>query len=164
MASIRRKGERCEIRECLSTERGPRQQVLATFRGALTPEVLDRAEAKARRPFDREQLVRRARAAGIPVARRRAFPEARALLGILQRGGDLDPRLVSQLRVMLAPLPAEPVPEHLMAAADWIGQSEAERGRALRGLLRTADRILAARGPVRERPRRAFPRFRSRPK
>jgi hypothetical protein len=162
MASIRRHGLRCEIRECLSTERGPRQRVLASFRGALTPEILDRAEAKARRPFDREALVRRARGAGIPVTRRRGFPEARALLAVLQRGGGLDPRLVTRLRESLAQLPAAPVPEHLAAAADWIGQPESERGRALRGLLRTADRIAISRGPLRERSRKSFPRIRSR--
>ena len=64
MASIRSQGERHEIRECVSTERGPRQITLASFRGVLSPEVLDRAEAKARKPLNREEIAARARAVG----------------------------------------------------------------------------------------------------
>lgn len=161
MASIRRQGARCEIRECLVTERGPRQHRLASFTGVLTPEVLDRAEACARRPFDRATVVARARKLGVRVTPRRSFPEARLLLGALQRGAGLDPRLVTLLRAALEPLPAAPVPEHLTDAAEWIGQPEAERGRALRGLLRTTDRILRSRGPLRVPPRASFPRFSS---
>lgn len=158
-----RPGRRCEIRECVATERGPRQYVLASFAGMLTPETLDRAEERARRPFDREALIARAQRMGIPVTRRRRFPEARALLASLQRGGGLDPRLVTLLREALAALPAEPVPEHLAEAAFWLGQSEAARGRALRGLLRATDRVLRSRGPLRSPPARRFPRFRSAP-
>ena len=163
MASFRRQGTRFEIRECRSTPSGPRQFVLASFRGVLTPEVLDRAQEKARRPFDRERIIARARAIGIPVTRRRGHPEARQLVGILQRGGVPSPALVALLRALLEDLPSEPLPEHLMDAKDWVGQSEAERGRALRGLLRTADRIVQARGPLRSRPREVFPRFTSNP-
>jgi hypothetical protein len=165
MASIRRlpnrRGDRYEIRECLSTDRGPRQRTLVSFSGALTPELLDLAEEKAQRPFRREELEARARALGIPVSARRRFPEARALLARLQRGEAPDPTLVELLREALAPLRAEPVPPHLRDAASWIGQPERERGRALRGLLRTADRILRSRGPLRTRPRDVFPRFSS---
>ena len=71
MASIRRQGDRFEIRECLTTEQGPRQRPLARFHRMLTPEVLDRAEAAAHRPFDRRALVERARRQGIPVTRER---------------------------------------------------------------------------------------------
>lgn len=163
MASIRRQGERYEIRECIATERGPRQFVLARFRGLLTPEVLDEAEAQARRPFSRAEVMARAARLGIPVTRRRRFPEARALLARLRRGARLDPGLTRLLKQALDPLPEEPLPAHLEDAADWIGQPESERGRALRGLLRTADRIVRSRGPLlRVRPREPFPRFSSR--
>ena len=161
MASLRTQGSRTEIRECRSTPAGPRQFVLASFRGVLTPEVLDRAEEKARRPFDRERLIARARATGIPVTRRRRHPEARQLVRILQAGGVPSPAFVALLRALLEDLPAEPLPEHLLDAKDWVGQSDAERGKALRGLLRTADRIVQARGPLRARPRELFPRFSS---
>jgi transcription initiation factor TFIIIB Brf1 subunit/transcription initiation factor TFIIB len=165
MASIRRlrnrQGERYEIRECLATELGPRQHTLVSFAGALTPELLDEAQERARRPFQREKIEARARAMGIPVSPRRRFPEARALLARLQRGEAPDPMLVELLRSALAPLRSEAVPSHLEDAASWIGQSERERGRALRGLLRTADRILRSRGPLRTRPREVFPRFSS---
>ena len=162
MASIRRQGGRYEIRECRVTPRGPRQFTLARFARVLTPEVLDVAEQRAERPFDRQAVGARARALGLPVTRRRRHPEARALLAALQRGVRLDPRLVTLLRDALAPLPAEPLPEHLADAAEWIGRPEAERGRALRGLLRAAGRVLASRPALRQRDEARFPRFRSR--
>jgi hypothetical protein len=161
MASIRRQGDSFEIRECLSTNRGPRQRPLARFRRVLTPEVLDRAEAGARRPFDRRALVERARRKGIPVARERRHPEARKLLAHLRAGRPLEPTLVALLRGALELLPSEPVPPHLSDVAEWVGQGEAARGKALRGLLRTASRVLRSRGPLREPPDEAFPRFSS---
>ena len=94
MASIRKQNDRYEIRECLVTLRGPRQLSLASFRGVLTPEVLDEAEAKARKPFNRADLVARAARMGIPVSDRRRYPEARGLLAALQRGAELEPTLV----------------------------------------------------------------------
>ncbi|MBW2280083.1 MAG: hypothetical protein JRG76_18610 [Deltaproteobacteria bacterium] len=163
MASIRRTRSRYEIRECRGTPAGPRQAILASFKRALTPEVLDEAQASARLPFDRDAVARRARAMGVPVTRRRSHPEARRLLGVLQRGGVPTPALVARLRALLDPLPSEPVPEHLLDAQDWVGQPQAEHGRALRGLVRTADRIVQSRGALRSRPRRVFPRFSSRP-
>jgi hypothetical protein len=141
MASIRRQGETFEIRECLSTHRGPRQRRLARFRRVLTPEVLDQAEAAARRPFDRRALLDRARRQGISVA-----PE---------------PTFVTLLRDALALLASEPLPPHLGDVAEWVGRSQAARGKALRGLLRTASRVLRSRGPLREPPPQAFPRFSS---
>jgi hypothetical protein len=163
MASIRKQGNRYEIRECRSSERGPRQHVLTTFEGVLSPEVLDAAEPKAQRPFSREDVMKKAREKGIPVTRRRRNPDARRLLAHLQSGRTLDPRIVGLLRSALESLPAEPIPPHLREAAEWLGVSASERGLALRGLLRTADKILQSRGPLRERPRMLFPRFRSRP-
>jgi len=161
MASIRRQGESFEIRECQSTDRGPRQRPLARFRRVLTPEVLDQAEAAARRPFDRRAFVERARRQGIPVTRERRYPEARKLIAHLRAHRPLDPTLVTLLRGALELLAAEPVPPHLNDVAEWVGQPEAARGKALRGLLRTASRVLRSRGPLREPPAQAFPRFSS---
>ena len=164
MASIRKQGRRVEIRECHSTPRGPRQHMLASFHGVLSPEVLDRAAEEACTALDREAVMARAREMGIPVTRRRQHPEARSLLARLQRGVVPAPHLVALLRAQLADLPAQPVPEHLREAEPWLGQPESERGKALRGLLRTADRIIRSRGPLRTRPQETFPRFSSRPR
>ena len=161
MASIRRQGDSFEIRECLSTDRGPRQRPLARFRRVLTPEVLDRAEAAACRPFDRQAVVERARRQGVPVTRERRHPEARRLLTQLRAGRPLDPTLVTLLRDALGLIASEPVPPHLNDLSVWVGQSEAVRGKALRGLLRTASRVLRSRGPLREPPAQTFPRFSS---
>ena len=87
MASIRKQNDAYEIRECVSTERGPRQRALASFHRVLTPEVLDEAEANASRPFDRVALVARAVKQGIPVSERRRHAAARELLA-----GPLSPR------------------------------------------------------------------------
>jgi hypothetical protein len=98
---------------------------------------------------------------GIRVIERRCFPEARALIAQLRRGVGLDPTLVTVLRAALEPLEARPIPEHMEEAARWIGASERDHGAALRGLLRTADRITRSRGPLPERLREVFPRFSS---
>ena len=161
MASIRKQNDRYEIRECLVTLRGPRQLSLASFRGVLTPEVLDEAESKARKPLERADLVARAGRMGIPVSERRRHPEARGLLAALQRGAGLEPTLVKLLETALGRLDSRPVPDHLVDAAEWIGQPERDRGAALRGLLRTADRILRSRPPLRTPRREVFPRFSS---
>jgi hypothetical protein len=161
MASIRRQGAAFEIRECESSPIGPRQRPLARFRRILTPEVLDRAASAARRPFDRRALVERARARGIPVAENRRSEAAAGLLGQLRRGASLDPVMVTLLREALAPLAGGGVPEHLEDVVDWVGQPEAARGRALRGLLRTASRVARSRGFARPEPPDRFPRFSS---
>jgi len=145
MASIRRQGSRYEIRESLDTPRGPRQRVLARFDAILTPEALDEAAARARRPFDRAALVARARKRGVPVAEGYRSAEARDLLAALRRGRPLQPAVVGLLREALSECEAAPLPEHLEDAAEWLGASEAARGKALRGLLRAASR--AARSP-----------------
>lgn len=163
MASIRQQKDLYEIRECVPTDKGPRQRALARFRGVLTPEILDAAESNASRPFDRTAVEARARDQGIPVSRRRRHPHARHLLAHLQRGGALEPTLVTLLRGALDALDARPVPEHLADAAEWIGQPDPDRGAALRGLLRSADRVLQSRPALRERARAPFPRFHSRP-
>ncbi len=161
MASIRRQGDVYEIRECRTTERGPRQYTLARFRRVLTPEVLDEAESRARRPFDALRLVTRARARGIPVSSWRNDAAARRLLAELRAGCRVEPSLVGSLKQALALLEDAPVPEHLVDAADWVGRSEAARGKALRGLLRTASRVARSRPSIRTPPDAPFPRFRS---
>jgi hypothetical protein len=161
VASIRRQGSLFEIRECIATPDGPRQRALARFRGVLTADVLDRAAEAASRPFDRAALVARARRAGIAVSEQYAETGARRLLAHLRAGRPLDPALVGLLRGALDLAEAQPLPPHLADVADWVGASEAARGRALRGLLRTASRVLRSRAPLREPEPERFPRFSS---
>lgn len=161
MPSIRAQGNAYEIRECVSTASGPRQRSLARFSRILTPDVLDRAAGAARKPFDREALLARARQRGIPVAESLTRTGARRLIASLRQGVGLDPMLVALLREALSPLEGRSLPEHLSDAAEWLGQTEATRGRALRGLLRTAGRVARSRGALREATPDVFPRFSS---
>jgi hypothetical protein len=157
----RRRGGRIEIREAVTTREGPRSRTLASFRGALSPEVLDRAERRATRPLDRADLLARAASLGVAVAERRADDAARALLESLRRGAALDPALASLLRDALEQVPARG-PGDLGDVAEWIGADDTRRGAAMRDLLRLSDRIARSRERARTRPRKAFPRFRSR--
>src|SRR5258705_1479832 len=93
-----RKGGRAEIREAHTTERGPRSRTLVSFRGPLRHEHLDRAEAAAQRPFDRDALERRARELGIAVEEPHGDAVARELIARLRRGAALDLRLAALLR------------------------------------------------------------------
>lgn len=161
MASIRGQGSAYEIRECRSTERGPRQYTLARFTEVLTAEVLDEAAARAQRPFDAGKLVARARSRGISVSLQPTHAAARQLIAELRAGRALEPSFVGLLRQALAVADEQPVPEHLSDAVDWIGKSDAARGKALRGLLRAASRALRSRGPRRLPPDEPFPRFTS---
>jgi len=163
MAFVSRRADgRIEIRETRRTRRGPRSRTLASFRGALTPDVLDAAEARAGHALDREKLLERASALGVRTTARRSEHAARALLAQLRRGDALDPLLADALRQALDRVPPAPVPEGFGEVVEWIGASDAERGHALRGLLRVSDRIASSRGALRRREARSFPRFASR--
>jgi len=159
----RRKSGRVEIREARTTARGPRSFTLASFSGPLEPAHLERAEAAARRPFDRARILARARELGVPVAGQGADAEAQALIARLRAGAALDPRLVPLLREQLAGRPAAPLSDELADVAEWLGASDRERGNALRDVLRLYDTIARSRAPVREPARVRFPRFEVRP-
>jgi hypothetical protein len=162
MAYLRRRRDgRIEIREAMATRAGPRARTLAVFRGALAPDVLERAAGQARRPFDRAALRARARALGVPWSARRTGGAARALLRELRQGVALDPALVTLLREALAAQRAGPVPEPLAEAAEWLGASAERRGAALRGLLRASARLVRERPARRERAPVPFPKFSS---
>ncbi len=164
MAYLRRRSDgRVEIRESVATRVGPRARTLAVFRGLLSPDVLEHARARALRPFDSDALRLRARALRVPVSSRRTDVSARALLAELHEGTAPVPVLVGLLRRALAACPESDPPEDLVEVAEWVGQGLRARGRALRGLLRTTDRLVRGRPPRRERPAERFPRFQSRP-
>ena len=64
---VARPGERFEIRESLTTDRGPRSRTLASF-SVLDPVVLKKAQGRAIGPIDVDVIVRKARALGATVA------------------------------------------------------------------------------------------------
>ena len=158
-----RKSGRVEIREAHSTPSGPRSRTLASFKGTLTEEHLDRAESASARGFDRDAICRRARELGVSIARSSADSHARALIAQLRHGARLDPVLGSVLREQLEGGESTPVPDDLGDVIEWIGASEHERGSALRDVLRLYDRITRSRDAVREPEAARFPRFDVRP-
>lgn len=158
-----RRDGRAEIRETVTTERGPRSRTLAIFRGALGPEVFERAEARATRPVDRDALIERAERLGIRTTARREDREVRAFLRALRHDVPMSPALVRAAKDALARIDVPAVPAWIAEVAEWIGAGEAERGEALRGLVRVYGRIAQSRPPRRQRSARRFPRFRSRP-
>ena len=115
---VQRRDGRVEIREAVSTARGPRSRTLASFRGALSPEVLQRAARRAGRPFNPEPLIARAGALGVPVTDRPQNRVARELIARLRRGEPIDPVLVTILNEALAAVPAAPVPAALGEVVD----------------------------------------------
>jgi hypothetical protein len=157
---VRRSG-RVEIREAVSTPRGPRSRTLASFRGALDDDILERAQSAATRPFDRTVLRARAVDLGVPLAAASADP--RGLIARLRRGARIDPVLANVLRDHLESAVCNPVPDELADVVEWIGASDSERGRALRDVLRLYDTITRSREPVREPDAARFPRFEVRP-
>ena len=153
---VARNDGRFEIRESIATAAGPRARTLASFR-ELDDEVLDRAAANARRPFDRRAIDARAQQLAVPRNRNRASRDARALISELRHGRPPAPSLVRLLRDEL-PTELRPIPDTIDQAYEWIGRSDSQRGLALRDLLGLADAL-----PQRERPPRStFPRIQSR--
>jgi hypothetical protein len=136
-----RRSVRYEIRESISTPKGPRARTLATFR-VLTAEVLADAAGRALRPFDAEVIRARAAALGAPEHSNGAATSASALLARLRDGDRLPPALASELRRALPRKRAE-VPDSLESALDWVGVDDTARGRALRDLLEVASRVPA---------------------
>jgi hypothetical protein len=158
-----RKNRRVEIREAHATPRGPRSRTLASFKGLLTEDHLDRAESASTRGFDRAALRARADELGIPVERSSADALAHSLLARLRNGARLDPVLVSVLRDRLDESVAAPIPDEVLDVIEWLGASDHERGRALRDVLRLYDRIARSRDVVPEQEAARFPRFHVRP-
>jgi hypothetical protein len=140
----RRPSGTVQIRESVRTADGPRSRTLASFAGPLDDRILDRAARRATRPFDRDELVARAREMGLGFASAAAVA-ARQLLARLPRTRGLDPMLVGLLREGLAELEGTPVTDDLREAAEWVGRPDDERGATLRDLLRLGDAIVQSR-------------------
>jgi hypothetical protein len=157
MYVTRRKDGSWELRESASTPAGPRSRTLASFR-TLTPEIVERARARASKPVGAADVRLVALRGGAPVAAADADRTAGELLAALSRGDGPRPLLRSLLADALDADPARPQPsDRARAAAAWIAASGRERGEALRDLLLLADRLPPPRTPA----RRAFPRIAS---
>jgi hypothetical protein len=160
MAHIRQRREGTfEIRESRRTSKGPRARVLASFTGALTNRILDLAEARATQPWNRDDLITRARAKGIRCVESLAESDARRLLIDLRRNRALDSNLVQLLMDELSQMEAKELPVELEDVVDWLGANASERGSALRGLLRLSDQIVQSRSRPLNRPESLYPRL-----
>lgn len=153
---VSRQDGRHEIRESVSTPRGPRSRTLATFR-RLTDEVLDHAESRALTRFDRDAVRQRAEARRVPVDPPNTVLAVRRILEDLIHDRPLPAGLVGALRQELDRHGPVDLPDTFAPATEWLGVSAAARGDALRDLLRMTDRL-----PMRKRPDPpTFPRIRS---
>lgn len=134
-----------EIRESQSTPKGPRSRTLATFK-ELTDEVIEKAQSRAAKPLDAEDLRDAARRVGAPGTRDPADQAARKLIAELGKGRSLDPTLRHLLLDLLGRdrQPAEeppPISDAARAVAEWMDADPHKRGRALVDLLLLADAL-----------------------
>lgn len=155
---------RFEVRESHSTPEGPRSRTLVSFR-ELDDDAVDRALARATKPFDPAKLRRAALRVGAPVAPTAVDRAASEAVRLLAKGNRPDPVL---RRLLLDALqnenrrdgPEDPnalVSANARAASEWIGVDAGERGRVLGDLLGLADAL-----PIRRRPPQiGFPHLRS---
>jgi len=155
---VRRPGGGFQIRESVRTERGPRSVMLASFHNDLNDQVLDRADRKAARPLDREDLIAKARALGVGWSSS-SNSAARELAKQLRLGRTLDPVLVGLLRGSLSDMPETQLPDDLDEATDWVGATDEERATALQGLLRLGDAIVRSREPLPSRNEEPYPQI-----
>lgn len=147
---VKRKDGRFELRESRWTERGPRSRTLAIFR-ELTPEVLNRADARATKPVDRDSLLARAEELGLHMSRLLGPSEPSAVVGRIN-SGEVWPTQIRALQQSLDDVEAPHLREHLEAMVQWMGTSDEVRGRTLVDLLRLAQAIMRHRDRSRREP------------
>lgn len=173
----RRNGGTWELRESLSTPKGPRSRTLASFR-TLSDETIERARERATKPLSVEDARKAARRAGAPVDLAPADRAASQLLRELAAGREPHPILRGLLAQALGPKSAtrlgdsrrptqrqldastaEVIPieslDNARASAAWLTASPVERGDALYDLLLLADRFPRRSAKQRDR----FPRL-----
>ncbi len=153
---IHRSDGRFEIRESVHTERGPRARTLATFR-TLDDDVLDHAARRATRVFDRAVVVERAVERGAEYVPADTAALAASLIRSIATGGRLPATLAAALRHQIGDRGS--LPDTIPPLIDWLGASLADRGDALRNLLRMTDRL----PPPRRRGSQQYPRISSVP-
>jgi hypothetical protein len=150
---VPRKNGSWEIRETCSTPDGPRSSTLASFR-ELSDEIIERAQGRAAKPIDAEELRRAALRSGAPIEEPLADRAASQLLGELGKGRK--PRRA--LRRLLADAidgSDAGVSDAARAAQEWVAASPEERGKTLRELLLLGDALPKPRRPDQIQ----FPRF-----
>lgn len=138
---IHRRSGTWEIRESRATPAGPRSRTLASF-GTLTPEVIERAQARSSKGLDPAELRDAAARVGAPIAVDASDRAAVELLSGLASGHAPRPVLRGLLLHALRSDPGEPS-SNARAAATWITSTPRERGEALRDLLALTDRLPA---------------------
>src|SRR5258706_14812712 len=111
---VKRPGGRWEIRESVSTDRGPRARTLGSFR-RFTPAVLKRAVAAATRPTSSEAILEAATRAGAVSSA--ADAASQALLAEVAAGRPPSPGLRRLVLTMLSEPPAHDPPG--AEAAEW---------------------------------------------
>jgi hypothetical protein len=153
---VARKTGAWEIRESHGTNAGPRSRTLATFR-TLTPEVIQRAQARSTKRLNASELRKAARRVGAPVAAPPPDRTAGELLAQLAAGHRPRPLLARLLAKALSADESQPA-DNAEAAAAWIAASPERRGETLHDLLLLVDHL--PRAGTRERSR--FPRIASR--
>jgi hypothetical protein len=153
---VARKTGAWEIRESHNTDAGPRSRTLASFR-SLTPEIIERAQARSIKRLDASELSKAARRAGAPVTAPTSDRAAGELLAELAAGHRPRPSLARLLGKALSADGTQPT-DNAEAAAAWIATSPERRGETLRDLLLLVDHLPRARTPERAR----FPRIASR--
>src|SRR3954453_4753537 len=155
---------RFEVRESLSTLQGPRSRTLASFR-EMTPEVVERVQAKSKKPPTAAELTRSALRAGAPVRGSQLDEAAGETLRRIANGEQPDPKLRRLLIDALSNQDPGPqasgskslVSDAARAGSQWIGVGAEDRAGALRELLELADAL-----PIRLRPPEiGFPRLHS---
>lgn len=139
-----------EVRESRSTPKGPRSRTLVTFR-ELSPEVIEKARARAAKAPEPAALREAAIRAGAPLAEEPVDRAAREMLRLVAGGATVDPMLRRLLLDALgneerrasaaSPSPPPAVSDAARAASQWVGVSPEERGAALVDLLGLADAL-----------------------
>jgi hypothetical protein len=154
---------RYEVRESVSTPKGPRSRTLVGFR-ELTAETIERVRDKSEKPPTGEELTRLALRAGAPIRGSELDSAVSETLRRLASGEQPDPKLRSLLIDALSQEPEDQqaasrkvISDAARAATQWIGVSSEDRANALRELLELSDAL-----PIRLRPHEiGFPRLRS---
>jgi hypothetical protein len=136
---------RFEIRESISTSKGPRSHTLASFR-ELDDAVIERAQGKSAKALNATELRRAARRAGAPVARPPVDRAARELIAEIAKGRQPDPALRHMLLDLLRRGHGDRRETSRRGeaghdVAEWMASTPAKRGKALVELLLLADAL-----------------------